>query len=162
MLLFLLYSAASIRAFLWFLMVTGLGERIPGSLVLISWPLSIPYLSPLHWTVVHICCHENRPHLFKSGGHVLSPFTAAQQSVSSSTYGCLCGRLIWLRIYRTCLCLTGHWLIQMQSWNRESWDGASSLLLLCWTSCGCWCQPDLCGYKRGFCGKQKKPQNNKK
>lgn len=80
------------QSFAWFPMVTGQAERMTGSLVKISPPLSIAYLPPLHWTVVHICCRENRPHLCKWGGHVLrhTPFTAAQQLVRSSAYEWLC------------------------------------------------------------------------
>lgn len=76
------------QSFAWFPVVTGQAERMTGSLVMISPPLSIAYLPPLHWTVVHICCRENRPHLCKWEGHVLrhTPFTAAQQLVRSSMY----------------------------------------------------------------------------
>lgn len=59
------------QSFAWFPMVTGQAERMTGSLVEISPPLSIAYLPPLHWTVIHICCRENRPHLCNWGGHVL-------------------------------------------------------------------------------------------
>lgn len=139
------------QSFAWFPMVTRQAERMTGSLVKISPPLSIAYLPPLHWTVVHICCRENRPHLCKWGGHVLR-HTLLQQFAPSRTHECPRVRLIWLCIYRMCLCFTGHWVIQMQSWNRESWDGVSALLmLLCWTSCEFWLQPDLCAFKKGFC-----------
>lgn len=73
-LLCLLVDAAvsSIRALLWFPLVTGQAKRMTGSLVKISPPLSTAYLPPLHWTVARICCHENRPHLCKWEGHFAS------------------------------------------------------------------------------------------
>lgn len=80
------------QSFAWFPVVTGQAERMTGSLVMISPPLSIAYLPPLHWTVVHICCRENRPHLCKWEGHVLrhTPFTAAQVSALQHVWVPVC------------------------------------------------------------------------
>lgn len=138
------------QSFAWFPMVTGQAERMTGSLVKISPPLSIAYLPPLHWTVVHICCRENRPHLCKWGGHVLR-HTPLQRLEHHRTDEGPHVRLIWLHSYKMCLCFTGHWVIQMHSWKTGSHEMVFPPCW-CWAPCECWLQPDLCGLKKGFCG----------
>lgn len=100
----------------WFPLVTGQAKRMTGSLVKISPPLSTAHLPPLHWTVVHICCHENRPHLRKWRGRFLlyTPFPAARHRVCFIAYERPFVWMVSLRIYRRPLYFTGQRLIKMQ------------------------------------------------